>query len=125
MKKIILIIVGVIFITGCNKNEIKNNTSTYSTITGSSVIELVTEGAILVDVRSKEEYNEYHLPDAINIPLDDIQAGKIEIGKSKKIIVYCKSGARSKVASQLLIDLGYNNIYDLGSINNYEDTQKQ
>lgn len=120
MKKLIILVVGLIFITGCNETKAKIVEPTYRTITGSSAIDFVNDGAILLDVRTKEEYDDQHLPDAVNIPLDQIQDGKIDLGKNKTIIVYCKSGARSKVASQTLLELGFNNVYDLGSINNYQ-----
>lgn len=69
---------------------------------------------ILLDVRSKQEFNEGHLEGAINIPLYDLET---EIGrlpnKEEKIIVYCASGNRSRQAKEKLEKLGYENVYNL------------
>lgn len=84
------------------------------------------DGAILIDVRSSQEYNEKHIDGAININVEDIlnTDGALiydnsEIGFNKTIIVYCRSGSRSNTAANKLIELGYTNVYDLGSINNW------
>jgi len=89
-------------ITEINYNEtmemIKNNKNT-----------------ILLDVRSKQEYQEYHLNNSINIPLYNLQRNVKNILKSKKdnIIVYCQSGIRSKKAVNILKELGFTNVYNL------------
>ena len=84
------------------------------------------DGAILIDVRSSQEYNEKHIDGAININVEDIlnRDGALiydnsEIGFNKTIIVYCRSGSRSNTAANRLLELGYTNVYDLGSINNW------
>ena len=71
--------------------------------------------AILLDVRSEQEYMEYHLEGSINIPLYDLerQNKKIECSKQNVIIVYCQSGKRSKKAINILEQEGYNNVYEL------------
>ncbi len=80
---------------------------------------------ILVDVRTREEYGEKHIPNSILIPLNNInidELDKIEDikNKNKKIVIYCKSGNRSKIAGEELANIGYNNIYLLeGGINNW------
>ena len=79
------------------------------------------DNSILIDVRTKDEYEENHLADAINIPLDKINE-KIkdyeEIKIDTNIIVYCKSGIRSSKAANILNKLEYKNIHDLGAISN-------
>ena len=76
---------------------------------------------IILDVRTEEEYNERHIPNAINIPNETI--GTEEIAelpdKEQLIMVYCRSGNRSKQASQKLADLGYTNIVEFGGINDW------
>ena len=69
----------------------------------------------LIDVRSEQEYQEYHLNNSINIPLYNLQDNVEKIVKSKEdiIIVYCQSGIRSKKAVKRLKCLGYNNIYNM------------
>lgn len=73
------------------------------------------EKAILIDVRSKQEYNEGHINGAICIPSYEIHS-EIEqkiIDKNQIIILYCKSGIRSKKAQRILINMGYKNVYNL------------
>ncbi len=79
------------------------------------------QNAILLDVRSKQEYKEYHLDGAICIPVYDLKENveKIIQDKNTTIIVYCQSGKRSKEAKTILLKLGYTNIYSLnGGIQN-------
>ena len=77
---------------------------------------------IILDVRRPDEYAEGHIPGAINVPNEDI--GTAEIAelpdKSQLILVYCRSGRRSKEASQKLARLGYTNIVEFGGIQDYE-----
>ncbi len=75
-------------------------------------------GFVIVDVRTKEEYMEGHIKDAINIPNEEIaeKAESILNDKDQKIYVYCRSGRRSKEACKKLIDLGYQQIIDFGGI---------
>lgn len=68
---------------------------------------------VIIDVRTKEEYDESHVVNSINIPYDEIDS-KIEIDKDKIIFVYCKSGRRSSIAYDTLKNLGYT-VYDLGA----------
>ena len=101
MKKIaltLIMIFSIFFVVGCT-NELdeiikKNN-------------------YIIVDVRTKEEYDESHVKNSINIPYDEIDENT-DLDKNKTIIVYCRSGARSKKAYDTLKDLGYD-VYDLGA----------
>lgn len=71
--------------------------------------------AILIDVRSKQEYNENHLDRAINFPLYDLEkeCGDICENKNNTIIIYCQSGNRSKRAIKLLEENGYTHLYEI------------
>ena len=70
------------------------------------------ENAILIDVRTSEEYREKHIDEAINIPLYEIDNLKNEIiDKDKVILLYCKTGKRSKAAKEILMQNGYRNVY--------------
>ena len=69
---------------------------------------------VIIDVRTKEEYDELHIKDSINIAYDEIDSS-IDIDKDKIIFVYCKSGGRSSIAYNTLKELGYT-VYDLGGI---------
>lgn len=77
------------------------------------------EGYILLDVRTKGEYESGYIPRAINIPLSDIDEKIISFlpDKSQMILVYCRSGNRSREASDKLSKLGYSNVLEIGGIN--------
>ena len=76
------------------------------------------EGYIILDTRTQEEYDEGHIPGAILIPYDEIteKAEGILTDKDQLILVYCRSGRRSKIAAQSLVELGYTNIKEFGGI---------
>lgn len=78
-------------------------------------------GYIVLDVRTPEEFSEKHIPNAVNIPNEEI--GDQEIAelpdKDQLILVYCRSGNRSKQASEKLAKMGYTNIYEFGGINDW------
>lgn len=78
-------------------------------------------GFILLDVRRTDEFEEGHIPGAINIPNESIGTEEIaELPDQKQTIyVYCRSGNRSKQASQKLVDLGYTNVIEFGGIIDY------
>ena len=78
---------------------------------------------ILLDVRTVAEYNERHIPNSVLIPLDELKNRAISElpNKDAKIIVYCRSGARSASASNILVNLGYTNVYNmLGGITSWK-----
>ena len=77
------------------------------------------EGYILLDVRTKGEYESGYIPGAINIPLSDIDEKIISFlpDKSQMILVYCRSGNRSREASDKLSKLGYSNVLEIGGNN--------
>ena len=122
MKKIILLVI-VLLLVGCSSNKI-NGENLYKTINGELAIEFVnTSKAILIDVRTFEEFEENHIDGAINIPVDEITKERIQEvteNELENIIVYCRSGSRSKTAAIKIIELGYTNVYDLGSIENWK-----
>ena len=67
----------------------------------------------LVDVRLPEEYEDYHLPGALLIPLPELTTGKGDLDTEKPTIVYCRSGGRSQAASQWLVGQGFKEVYDI------------
>ena len=77
--------------------------------------QLQNEGAMLIDVRSPQEFREGHIDGAISIPEYDIkkEIEKIVLDKNKNIVVYCSSGGRSKKAQKILNKLGYQNVYNV------------
>ena len=125
MKKVIvLLILLVAIVTGCGSNNMKNveEKIKIGTISGEEVKDIIDNyddypNIDIIDVRTEEEYLEGHIPKAKNIPLDEIS--NIKLSKEREIIVYCRSGVRSKSAAEKLKELGYENIKDLGGIDNY------
>lgn len=77
--------------------------------------QLQNKGAMLIDVRSPQEFREGHLDGAISIPEYDLkkEIGNIVLDKNKNIVVYCSSGGRSKKAQKILNKLGYQNVYNI------------
>lgn len=78
--------------------------------------------AIIVDVRRKDEYKAGHIPGAVLLTMETISAetaAKVLPDKSKMILVYCRSGRRSKIAAQTLSELGYSNLIEFGGILDY------
>jgi phage shock protein E len=83
---------------------------------------LVKTGALLVDTRTAREYQNGHVKGAVNIPYDIIARAidQYETDKSKPIVVYCRSGNRSSHAKRSLMNAGYTNVVDAGSIGNMQ-----
>lgn len=79
------------------------------------------EGYIILDVRTHEEYAESHIPGAVNIPNETIGTEEIPglPDKEQLILIYCRSGNRSKQAAQKLADIGYTNIVEFGGIRSW------
>jgi phage shock protein E len=81
--------------------------------------ELVANGAILLDVRTKSEFAQRHIPGAVNIPVQELGPRIHELGpKARPIVVHCQSGVRSASAAQLLQRAGYE-VLDIGGIGNW------
>jgi phage shock protein E len=77
----------------------------------------IKAGAIVIDVRTAEEFEEEHYPHAINIPVDQIHERLNEIGeKQKPVVLYCASGARSAYATKILRSAGYTDVMNAGGI---------
>ncbi len=76
-----------------------------------------TADAVLLDVRTSEEYREGHIPGSINLPLQDI--GTIELNKEVPLFVYCYSGSRSERAVRYLKQNGYTGVRNIGGISGY------
>lgn len=102
MKRIIVILVISFLVIGCGSDKMSN------------LDEVISSGNyIILDVRTNEEYNVGHVKGSLNIPYDEIDEN-INLDKNKVILVYCRSGARSKKAYSSLKSLGYK-VIDMGS----------
>lgn len=123
MKKLFLVILICFCLCACDSNSDKLNSD--GTIKYTYAKELIiNESAILIDVRTQEEYNEEHINGAQLLTLDDINEDSVAgvvTSKDTPVIVYCASGNRSKQAMEELEKLGYTDVYDLGAISNWEE----
>lgn len=92
-------------------------------ITGEEAKRVIdTEDVTLLDVRTEDEYNAAHIERATLIPVSELSNRTEELNKSKKIVVYCRSGRRSATASDILIEDGFERVYNvLGGINEWEE----
>ena len=107
VAKILVIVICLFGLSACNKKEVR----TLDDI-------LKEDNYIIVDVRTKEEYNDGHVEGSINIPYDQIDKDT-KLDKNKTILVYCKSGVRSNKAYTTLKNLGYD-VFDLGAFDKIE-----
>ena len=119
MKKLIPILLSALMLTGC-AGAGNNQTNTYRSITMDEAAEMMAEESdyIILDVRRPDEFAAGHIPNAINVPNETIGTSEIpELpNKAQLIMVYCRSGRRSKEASEKLLKLGYTNIVEFGGI---------
>ncbi|NLY42943.1 MAG: rhodanese-like domain-containing protein [Clostridiaceae bacterium] len=79
------------------------------------------KGAFIIDVRTPSEYEELHIKGSINIPVDQIKDRLVEVVQNygAKIIFYCSKGVRSQTALEEALELGFENVYNLRSINDW------
>ena len=113
-----VILFSIFGLTGCsnstNRSNIASNSNTYQMMQSET-------DYIVLDVRTEQEYASGHIPGAVNIPNETIASGAIQQlpDKEQLILVYCRSGNRSKQASEKLVNLGYTNIVEFGGINDW------
>ena len=110
MKKILILALSL-FLAGCMVTKTSETSSSYQTITSTEAQKMIEENkdVVILDVRTADEY-------------EDIQAGKVDSlkDKSQLIMVYCRSGNRSRQAAQKLAELGYTNVVDFGGIQSWQ-----
>ncbi|MCI8504622.1 MAG: rhodanese-like domain-containing protein [Lachnospiraceae bacterium] len=122
MKKILPFLLALLLLAGCAKPATQE--PTYRQITMDEAVVMMEEESdyIILDVRTPDEYREKHIPGAVNIPNENIGTEEIpELpDKEQLILVYCRSGNRSKQASEKLAALKYTNIVEFGGINDWK-----
>ena len=126
MKRIAILIAAVLTLTGCAARGPASGDATEPTYRQISQDEAAAileteEGFLLLDVRTPEEFAGGHIPGAVNLPNESIGTDDIPQlpDKNQKILVYCRSGNRSRQASSKLIRLGYTNVLEFGGINTW------
>lgn len=120
MKRIIPFLLSILLLTGCSGGT---SDGTYEQITQEAAKEMMdTQEVIVLDVREQSEYDSGHIPGAVLLPvgsIDEETAAAVIPEKDSTVLVYCRSGNRSKTASSTLAGLGYTNIYEFGGINTW------
>ncbi len=123
----LVILFSIFGLTGCsnstNRSNTASNSNAYQQITAEETAKMMQSATdyIVLDVRTEQEYASGHIPGAVNIPNETIASGAIQQlpDKEQLILVYCRSGNRSKQASEKLVNLGYTNIVEFGGINDW------
>ena len=116
MKKVVaFIMICMLFLmTGCGEKL------TYKSLTHEEAIKMIADNpnAIILDVRTPDEYEKKHIPNAILLPLEDLRNGNFASipDKNQTILIYCWTGRRAQDSAQLLVDKGYKNVYEFGGI---------
>ena len=120
MKKLTILLLAAILLTACGKTNGKEQEAMYVHITAQEAKTIMDteEGYVILDVREQDEYDAGHIPGAILIPYTQIEekAEEVLTDKDQLILVYCRSGRRSKIAAEALVELGYTNIKEFGGI---------
>ena len=120
MKKLVFLFLAVMVLTACGQAKENDQGAIYVNITAEKAKQIMDteEGYIILDVRAQEEYDEGHIPGAIVISHEEIteKAEEVLPDKNQLILVYCRSGRRSKIAAEALVELGYTNIKEFGGI---------
>ena len=123
MKKLLILALSL-FLAGCMVTKTSKTSSSYKIISSTEAQQMIEDNkdALILDVRTAAEYESGHIPNAINLSNEDIQAGKVDSlkDKSQLIMVYCRSGNRSRQAAQKLAELGYTNVVDFGGIQSWQ-----
>lgn len=111
-----IVLMAVLPLSGCG--------ASYTQISQEEAMQMMQEQTdyLIVDVRRPDEFAESHIAGAINVPNEDIGDEMPEAlpDKDQLLLIYCRSGNRSKEASQKLANMGYTNVYEFGGINTWE-----
>ena len=120
MRKMLGIFLVVLLMAGCGKTTVENQYQQISQEEAKNMMD--TQEVIVLDVREQSEFDSGHIPGAVLLPVGAIEeatAAAVIPEKDSVVLVYCRSGNRSKTASQALVDLGYTNVFEFGGINTW------
>lgn len=122
-KRVILLLLAAILLTACGQTKKNEQEAVYMNITAQEAKKIMENetGYVILDVRTQAEYDAGHIPGAIVIPLGELagRAEEVLTEPDQLILVYCRSGRRSKSAAAILAELGYTNIREFGGILNW------
>ena len=120
MKKWLCVMLAMLLLTACGQQNEETQEANSMNITAQEAKEIMDtqEGYVILDTRTQEEYDQGHIPGAVLLPYDEVlqKAESILTDKNQLILVYCRSGRRSKLAANDLVKLGYTNIKEFGGI---------
>ena len=121
MKRMMAWLLSLLLLAGCGGSAAGGG---YHQITQEAAKEMMDtqQEVVILDVREQDEYDSGHIPSAVLLPvgtIDEDTAAEVIPEKDSAVLVYCRSGNRSKTASSALADLGYTNIYEFGGINTW------
>lgn len=126
MKKMLLLVLAVVLaISAVCFAQSPANAEGYQKITPQQAkVRMAEAGVIVLDVRMQQEFDAGHIANAVLLPLPLIEAGDAAVAKAlpdkdAEILVYCRSGRRSAIAANALINMGYTNVLDFGGINDW------
>ena len=122
MKRMLpMVLAMLLLLAGCGGTS--GNENSYQQITQAEAKEMMdTQEVVILDVREQHEYDSGHIPASVLLPVGTITkdtAAAVIPELDSVVLVYCRSGNRSKTASQALADLGYTNVYEFGGINDW------
>ena len=118
-RRMVLLVLAALLCVGCTQQG-KEEQMKYQMVTAKEAKELMEtqSGYIILDVREQDEYDQKHIPGAVLLPLGDVE-GKAKVvlpNPEQLILVYCRSGRRSKIAAESLAQQGYTNVVEFGGI---------
>lgn len=122
VKKITLLIIAfVLFLVGCSSNG-TNSIRSYENISTDEAQSMITKKEVeIIDVRTPGEFAEGHVPEAVNLPLQDLENQVSNLDKNKSYLIVCRSGNRSGQASEVLVSKGFSHIYNMeGGMNQWK-----
>lgn len=121
MKKVISLLAIFLLLVGCSPAiGAQGGFKQVSPREAATIMQTET-GYVIVDVRTPAEFADRHIPNAVNIPNETIDENVVKLlpDKEQKLLVYCRSGNRSKQAARKLVNLGYTNVIEFGGINDW------
>ena len=122
MKRMIsAVLIILLLFTGCGGNSVEQNS--YQQIPQDAAKEMMdSQEVVILDVREQDEFDSGHIAGAVLLPVGSISeatAAEVIPKKDSVVLVYCRSGNRSKTASEKLVELGYTKVYEFGGINTW------
>ena len=114
MKKILMLLIFMLTLSGCGVSN------SYQHLTPEEAIKIMQtqNDIIILDVRTVEEYEKKHIPNAVLLPIEEIKKGNFSPLKDKKqkILIYCWTGRRAENAAAILVENGYTNVFEFGGL---------